>query len=92
MYQEQSKWKKEIWGERREIADERFLGALLAKAHIGKTVLQPPLETNVSSGQEHKKVNQIGRFMDWPCEKFGINIAVDMALSFPKEQNTKQYP
>lgn len=41
--------------ERREIADERFLGALLAKAHIGRTALQPPLETNVSSGQEHKE-------------------------------------
>lgn len=92
MYQEQSKWKKEIWVERREIADERFLGALLAEACIGRTVLQPPLETNVSSGQEHYKVNQIGRFMDGLCEKFWMNIAADMALSSPKEQNTKQYP
>lgn len=36
--------------ERREIIDEKFLGALVATACIGRTVLQPPLD--VSSTQE----------------------------------------
>lgn len=54
--------------ERREIAGEKVLGAVVATGRIGRTVLQPPLGTKVSSGQEHKKVNQIGHFMDWLCE------------------------
>lgn len=48
--------------ERRESADEKFLGASVATACVGRTVLQSPLDTNVSSAQEHKKVYQIGHF------------------------------
>lgn len=39
MYQEQSTWKKGIGVETREIADEKFLGALVAIANIGRPVL-----------------------------------------------------
>lgn len=46
--------------ERRESTDEKVLGASVATACVGRTVLQSPLDTSVSSAQEHKKAHQIG--------------------------------
>lgn len=47
--------KKWRWMERREIVNEKFLVALVAKACMGRTAL----DTNVLSVQEPKKVKQV---------------------------------
>lgn len=48
--------------ERRQVVDGKFLGALVARACLSGTVLQPPLD--VSSAQEQRKVGQLGDFTD----------------------------
>lgn len=68
MYQEQSTWKKGIEMEKRESADEKFLGVSVATACSGRTVLTTSFRYYclISSGAQKGPPDR--SLHDWLCD------------------------